>query len=143
MTVGVDSSIIVAAVHANHPLHKPMAGWLDAAFDEHSVVIAHHTVLGSYAVLTRLPAPYRLGPAEADRVLRETLETHATIAPFDGAAIWDLVDRIGQMPAAGGATYDAFIIEILKVAGVLAIATSKVDQFRRLSRDIDIIDPLA
>jgi predicted nucleic acid-binding protein len=143
MTVGVDSSIIVAAVHANHPLHKPMAGWLDAALDEHAIIVAHHSVLESYAVLTRLPAPYRLGPAEADRVLRETLETHATIAPFDGAAIWDLVDRIGQMPAAGGATYDAFIVEILKGAGVHAIATSNVDQFRRLSRDIDIIDPLA
>jgi predicted nucleic acid-binding protein len=143
MTVGVDSAIIVAAVHANHPLHKPMAGWLDAALDEHAIIVAHHSVLESYAVLTRLPAPYRLGPAEADRVLRETLETHATIAPFDGAAIWDLVDRIGQMPAAGGATYDAFIVEILKGAGVHAIATSHVDQFRRLSRDIDIIDPLA
>ena len=143
MTVGVDSSIIVAAVHANHPLHKSIAGWLDAALDEHAIVVAHHTVLESYAVLTRLPAPYRLGPAEADRALRGTLEAYATIAPFDGAAMWDVLDRIGQMPAAGGATYDAFIIEILKAAGVDAIATSNVEQFRRLSRDLDIIDPLA
>jgi predicted nucleic acid-binding protein len=143
VTVGVDSSIVVAAVHANHPLHKAMAGWLDAALDEHAIVVAHHTILDSYAVLTRLPAPYRLGPAEADRALRGTLEAQATIAPFDGAAIWAVLDRIGQMPAAGGATYDAFIIEILRGAGVNAVATSNVDQFRRLSRDVDIIDPLS
>lgn len=42
-----------------------------------------------------------------------------------------------------GATYDAFIVEILKGTGVHATATPNVDHFRRLSRDIDIIDPLA
>ena len=56
-TVGVDTSVMVAAVHANHPMHSAAARWLDAALGSHTVVVAHHSVLEAYAVLTRLPSP--------------------------------------------------------------------------------------
>ena len=79
MTVGVDTSVIVAAVHANHPVHLPSARWLDTAFDVHAVVVAHHSILEAYAVLTRLPAQYRVSPSEAEIVLRETLEKNARV----------------------------------------------------------------
>ena len=64
MTLGVDTSVIIAAVHANHPVHLSSSRWLDAAFDTHDVVVAHHSVLEAYAVLTRLPAQFRVGPDE-------------------------------------------------------------------------------
>ena len=48
---------------------------------------------------------------------------------------------IVTVPAAGGAAYDAFIIQLLDEAGVDAIATYNVDDFRRLEPSMQIADP--
>ena len=37
--------------------------------------------------------------------------------------MWDLIQRIAELPVAAGATYDALVIEILTAAGVQATAT--------------------
>ena len=117
------------------------ARWLDAAFDAHDVVVAHHSLLEAYAVLTRLAAQYRAAPAEAKIVLRETVEGHARIAPLAAESMWDIIARLAAVPAAGGAAYDAFIIRLLSEAGADVIATYNVDDFRRLSPSVCISDP--
>ncbi|MCG8481533.1 MAG: PIN domain-containing protein [Spirochaetales bacterium] len=142
MRVGVDTSVIVAAVHANHPLHVLSSTWLDAALRDDHVVVAHHSILEAYAVLTRLPAPYRVTPIEAERVLGETIRPNAEIASFASASIWDLTARIANSPASGGAAYDAFIIELFSAADVEAIVTFNVADFRRLAGAIPISDPV-
>ena len=142
MRIGVDSSVIVAAVHANHPLHIPSADWLNRTFDEHDVVITHHSVLEAYAVLTRLPAQYRLSPVEAHAVLTGTLRENTILAPYDENTIWDMIDTMVQTPVSGGSSYDLFIIEILKLAKVDYIATYNTKDFRRLAKTIRIVDPL-
>ena len=55
MNIGVDSNVIVAGVHANHPYHALAANWLVQNLAEHQLMAAHYSVLESYAVLTRLP----------------------------------------------------------------------------------------
>ena len=117
------------------------ARWLDAAFDAHDVVVAHHSLLEAYAVLTRLAAQYRAAPAEAEIVLRETVEGHARIAPLAAESMWDIIARLAAVPAAGGAAYDAFIIRLLSEAGADVIATYNVDAHRRLSPSVRISDP--
>ncbi|MDE0448398.1 MAG: PIN domain-containing protein [Spirochaetaceae bacterium] len=141
MTVGVDTSVIIAAVHANHPVHLSSSRWLDAAFDTHDVVVAHHSLLEAYAVLTRLPAEYRVTPAEAEIVLRETVRDNARIAPFAAESTWAFMSAFAALPAAGGAAYDAFIIRLLSEAGAEAIVTYNVDDFRRLSPHVRVTDP--
>ncbi len=142
MTVGIDTSVIVPCVHANHPLHVAMAGWLNTAFERDRVVVAHHSLIEAYAVLTRLPPEYRLSPAETLDVLRGSLRDNAEIAPFDASRIWSVTEELASVPAAGGTAYDAFIIRILVAAGVDAIATSNAQHFRRLTADTRVIDPL-
>ena len=141
MTLGVDTSVIIAAVHANHPVHLSSSRWLDAAFDTYDVVVAHHTVLEAYAVLTRLPAQFRVGPDEAEIVLRETLQHNARLAPFGEDSMWNFMTGITALPAAGGAAYDAFIVRLLSEAGAEAIVTYNVDDFRRLSPHLRVTDP--
>ena len=116
------------------------AEWLNRSFENHEGIVAHHSVLAAYAVLTRLPPEYRLVPSEAVSVLRETLEKNAVITPFSGRSIWKTTQRLGDDAPSGGAAYDAFIIEILSSAGAEAIATGNAREFRRLSRGIRIID---
>lgn len=141
MTLGVDTSVIIAAVHANHPVHLSSSRWLDAAFGTHDVVVAHHSLLEAYAVLTRLPAQYRVGPSEAEMVLRETVQENARLAPFNAAATWNFMTGLAAVPAAGGAAYDAFIVRLLSEAGAEAIVTYNVDDFRRLSPHMRVVDP--
>ena len=142
MKIGVDSSILIAAVHANHPLHKPSSRWLDQAFGDYEVTVAHHSILESYAVLTRLPGSYRLTPVEAQTVLVGTLRKNATVASFSDDMVWDIIDTMVQLPVSGGSSYDVFIIEILNKAGVECIATHNTSDFTRLTTTIKIIDPL-
>ena len=52
MKIGIDSSVIVAGVHANHPRHAAAAQWLVQALTAHELIVCHHSVLESYAVLT-------------------------------------------------------------------------------------------
>ncbi|MFP4430972.1 MAG: type II toxin-antitoxin system VapC family toxin [Spirochaetaceae bacterium] len=141
MRVGVDTSVIVAAVHANHPLHGEASAWLDAAFSDHEIVVTHHSLLETYAVLTRLPAPYRFAPGEAQMVLRETLQDNAQLAAFDAPSAWEALDSVGRVPAAGGESYDAFIIYLLLSAGVELIVTYNVRELRRLGHGVRIACP--
>lgn len=142
MRVGVDTTVIVAAVHANHPAHAEAARWLDGAFGSHQVVLAHHSIIESYAVLTRLPADYRLSPAEAETVLTETLQNNASIAPFSSESVWDALHAFVATPSAGGATHDAFIIHLLEQAEVDVIVTYNEADFARLTQTVRVATPV-
>lgn len=141
MRVGVDTSVLVAAVHANHPNHKPASSWLDAAFTAHEVVIAHHSVLEAFAVLTRLPVKYRLSPSEAEMVLTETLRDNVSIASFGSGSTWKVLGWLTTVPVSGGASYDAFIIWLLQSADVEQIVTYNVHDFRRLAHGVRVSEP--
>ena len=141
MRVGVDTSVIVAAVHANHPVHAVAAHWLDGAFVSHEVVVAHHSIIEAYAVLTRLPAEYRLSPSEAERVLSETLQENVSVAPFSSESSWAALHSLAEAPSAGGATYDAFIIHLLLQAAVDVIVTYNAADFARLTRAVRVAEP--
>ncbi|NBB91340.1 MAG: PIN domain-containing protein [Spirochaetes bacterium] len=137
----MDTSVIVAAVHANHPVHAVAAHWLDRAFAAHEVVVAHHSIIESFAVLTRLPAEYRLSPTEAETVLSETLQEKVSIAPFSSQSSWAALHSLADAPSAGGASYDAFIIHLLLQAAVDVIVTYNAADFARLTRAVRVAEP--
>lgn len=95
----------------------------------------------AYAVLTRLPPQFRVSPSEAETVLRETIRENARLAPFAAESMWNFMTGTTALPAAGGAAYDAFIIQLLCEAGAEAIVTYNVDDFRRLSPHVRVADP--
>ena len=89
---------MVAAVHANHPMHSAAARWLDAALGSHTVVVAHHSVLEAYAVLTRLPSPNQgivhRGADSVGNLFEGLLHTAVdTVSP-------DHRDRVGSLSGA-------------------------------------------
>jgi predicted nucleic acid-binding protein len=139
--IGVDSCIIVAGVHANHPWHAVAASWLVNGIGAHDLVVAHHSVLEAYAVLTRLPGDLRLLGSEARELLRATIQGNMQVARFRAASIWTLLDSIVARSASGGRSYDAFALEVLRRDGVEAIATFNVAHFSELDPDLPIIDP--
>lgn len=74
MKVLFDTSVLVAAMVANHPRHAGCVSWLEAVkAQRHEGVIATHTLAGVYAVLTRLPLSPRISGTLAQRLIAENL----------------------------------------------------------------------
>ena len=141
MNIGVDSNVIVAGVHANHPYHALAANWLVQNLAEHQLMAVHHSVLESYAVLTRLPGDLRVSPSEAKDLLTATVQANMIIPRFDSESIWPTIETLVMSSVVGGRSYDTFILLILRSVGAQAIATFNPTHFRDLESDMIIIDP--
>jgi len=68
---------------------------------------AAHALAESYAVLTRLPAPHRLSPADALAVLEGSFLGSALIVALNADGYRAVLRRSGKEGIAGGRTYDA------------------------------------
>jgi toxin FitB len=141
MKIGIDSSIIIAAVHANHPRHPVASAWLSQGFLVHEIVTAHHCLLEAYAVLTRLPGDLRVSPAEAKEILEGTIKPHVRIADFKASRMWEILSSLFDRQIIGGGSYDVFILEILRRDGIVGFATFNPSHFEHLHMEIEIIDP--
>jgi predicted nucleic acid-binding protein len=97
-----DSSIMIAALLADHPAHRTATEALAAC----RTTIAHAAV-ETYSVLTRLPAPHRVDAATAAMVLKE--RTPATYATLDASTYAKAPTRLATVGVSGGATYDGLI----------------------------------
>lgn len=143
MRIGVDSSVIVAAVHLNHPRHVAAADWLVSALAGHELTVCHHSVLEAYAVLTSLPGSLRVTPPEARELLSATVRANMSVADFMPESIWTTVDFLVPGTVCGGRSYDAFVAFVLRSAGAQAVATFNRRHFSGLAEGLEVIDPSA
>lgn len=97
-----DTSVLVAALTAWHPLHSSAR---TAVADRVDMVPAH-VLVETYSVLTRLPAPHRIAPAVAGQVLSGLRRGLLTLPE---AAHVVLITRLAQAGIRGGAVYDALV----------------------------------
>ena len=104
--------------------------------------MAAPAVVETYAVLTRLPPPYRLRPADA-LALIEGSWSDVEVAALDGTAIWPLLRGLREAGIAGGSTYDAVVAACARKAGVDVILTWNVADFERVAEDIEVRSPRA
>jgi predicted nucleic acid-binding protein len=139
--IGVDSSILIAAMHANHPMHAVAVGWLTPALRKHDLVVADHTVLECYAVMTRLPGTWRVTGDEANHLIRSTVMSNMEIFGFAPKTLSDCLEKMAANHVVGGKTYDAFIVETLKQAGTAKIATFNPSHFSAVAGKIAVFDP--
>ena len=86
-------------------------------------------------MITRLPAPHRLCPSDARKLLEGSFHDWVT-APYP-EQIWSLIGRIAGTGTTGGAVYDALIVESALAAGADEIVTWNVSHFQRVA-----VDPL-
>jgi predicted nucleic acid-binding protein len=135
---------MVAAVCGWH-LHHPRASReiKRRLGDGESMILGAPTLVESYAVLSRLPPPRRLSPAEGWQLVRASFVDHAAaiVAP-DSDAIRRLLDGNAARGVAGGGIYDAVIVACALMAGVDAILTFNARQFRLVApADVQVIVP--
>jgi predicted nucleic acid-binding protein len=109
MRVLLDTSCLVAAALAQHEHHRAtVADLARRRTAGHTFVMAAHALLEAYAVLTRLPPPHRLAPADALAVLDRNWGKAETVA-LTGAESWRLLREQGGAGVGGGRIYDGCI----------------------------------
>ncbi len=138
-----DSSVIIAALCAWHDqhaaAHKAVAALLGAGSPP---VIPHHALIEAYAVLTRLPAGYRIAPADAEQLLRRAFHGRARIVASRGNVTWSLLRDAAEKRVAGGAIYDFRIVRAARSAGATHLLTLNARDFERHGLDgVEIITP--
>lgn len=139
-----DTSVIVAALLTWHEHHSPARRALESAMEEGPLVLPVATLVESYAVLTRLPAPHRLSPRDAHALLRDNFAGAARVEGLDGDECWAMLASLAAQSIAGGRTYDAQILAAAVKGGAGVLLTLNAADFTTLARDeIDIRNPLA
>jgi len=96
-----DTSVLVPALLAWHPDH---AGCRAALRSVSKVPV--HVLVECYSVLTRLPAPHRVKPADAGAVLEALPFAPVSLPAARQAA---LVPECARLGIRGGAVYDALV----------------------------------
>src|SRR5581483_6526128 len=107
-----DTSCMVAALCAWHEHHQPAVQEIERRLSKgESLVVAAPALMKTYAVLTRLPPPHRLSPADSRTLLNANFMAHhvETVALTVGA-YHRLLQEAAERGLAGGSVYDAVIL---------------------------------
>lgn len=107
-----------------------------------AMVLAAPALVETYAVLTRLPAPHRLAPADAQALLEANFGGHP-VATLDGGTYRSLVREAPGLSLSGGRIYDAVIARCAVRAAVETLLTFNERHFRGLESELEIIVPSA
>ncbi len=116
MSVTCDTSVLVPAIAGWHPAHAPSR----AALSQVRALPAH-VLLECFSVLTRLPGPHALRPADAAAALEALPFPLLTLSSERHAQLPSILAGSGLK---GGAVYDG-----------LVAATAAEHGYRLLSRD--------
>ena len=93
---------------------------------------AAHALAEAYAVLTRMPAPHRLAPADALALLEGNFIDGAQVIALDAEGYRSLLKRAARNGLAGGRTYDAIVAECAVRARAAALLTFNALHFQAL-----------
>lgn len=106
--------------------------------------IAGPALVETYAVLTRLPAPNRLNPADCWGLIEANFLGKTPPVVLDPAAYVSLVRDAALSRTAGGQIYDAVIAACAKLAGVDTLLTFNERHFAPLAGpDMHVVVPSA
>lgn len=143
MICAVDTSVVVAALLSWHEHHDRAARALSGLLDSSKALVVPQPVLvESYAVLTRMPAPHRLAPADAHGLLAANLKGRTRIAAVSPQSTWSLLDELAAADVRGGASYDALIVRCAVQAGAARIVTFNERDFARVAPEsVEIVIP--
>jgi len=138
----LDTSCMVAAVCGWHARHAAAAAEIERRLDRgERMAIAAHAVAETYAVLTQLPAPHRLAPADAWALVRANFVEHATLVTLDAPGHVAVLERLAGAGVGGGRTYDGLIAACADASHASALLTFNSRHFDPPPRGVTIVEP--
>jgi predicted nucleic acid-binding protein len=127
---GLDSSCVIALLSDWHIHHRTTLDCYQNLIAAGGIpVVPGHALLESFAVMTRLPAPYRVPPELAKQVLETSFANTAVIEAVTSAGVWATMDLVAQQGLGGGRIYDAMIASSVLEARAHVLYTWNVKHF--------------
>jgi predicted nucleic acid-binding protein len=138
----VDANCLIAAVSVWDKLHAVASAELEVRLARgEQMSISVQALTETYAVLTRLPASYRLSPAAAWELLEFYLLDQANVFALEPVAHVALLRDLAKQGLGGGRTYDAIIGECARQAGASVLLTFNRRHFDPPPEGVAIVEP--
>lgn len=141
--MALDTSVIIPALlswHEHHALALPVVQAALSARER--AILPVPALVEAYAVLTRLPAPFRVRHDVARGLLVQTFRADSRVVGLAARDVWALLDDVLTQEVSGGATYDAHIVACARKAGATHLATFNRRHFERLALgDMQLVVP--
>jgi predicted nucleic acid-binding protein len=129
--VFLDTSVLLAGLVDFGPQSGPAQSVMHAVAEKvvPPPATAWHCCLEFFSVATRLPAEYRLGPADAAQLLQEEIFGRMTVHDLPAGDRLMFLRTASQDLTAGGRIYDAHIAEVARAAGAKVVVTDNRRHF--------------
>ncbi|HVV02211.1 MAG TPA: PIN domain-containing protein [Verrucomicrobiae bacterium] len=130
----LDTSVLVSAVveeHENHARSFPC--WNGVQNEKDEGFVAGHALAEIYAVLTKLPQPFRHSPEQAILSIEENILRHFKLVVLTGADYAALVREAALLGVQGGTIYDALLFKCAVKSEAERIISLNVEHFRTVA----------
>jgi predicted nucleic acid-binding protein len=134
---------MIAAVCTWHEHHEWATEEIERRLERgETLFVAAHTLVEAYAVLTRLPSPYRLSPADALALIEANFIESRQIITLEARSYRTVLRRVRDAGIHGGRTYDAIIAACALKARATALLTFNTAHFLSFEeRGLTIVVP--
>lgn len=128
----VDSNYLIAYLQTWHSHHeatvKDFGRRLARAEQFHLIP---HTLTETYAVMTRMPEPYRVAPSLAFDLMSDSFRKYPILEHPPASDCWDYLSGMAGASVGGGRSYDVWIARTAHFGGLHALVTWNAKHFER------------
>lgn len=133
---------MIAAVCTWHEHHAAAAGEIERRLGTRErMAIPAPALVEAYAVLTRLPAPHRLAPADAWVLVKTNFVEHRQIIALTSRLYADVLHDLVQLGLGGGRAYDAVIAACARQARADVLLTFNTRHFDPSPKGVRVVEP--
>ena len=137
MKVFCDTSVLVAsALQAHEHYSRAVAAVRAVQQGKDRGFIAAHSLLETYAVLTRLPVSPRIHPPMAKCIIDDNFAANFEVIGLEPKEYSELITRLAAKGIVGGTAYDLLLLACAAKAEVDCILTFNVRHFRMIADDM-------
>ena len=131
MSVFLDTSVLLAGLVDFGPQSAPAQSLLHAVAEKsiRNPATAWHCCLEFFSVATRLPAEFRVTPADAATLLEEEVFARMAVHDLPAADRVSMLRAVARDAIAGGRIYDAHIAEVARAVSADVVVTDNRRHF--------------
>ena len=134
MKVFLDTSVLVSAVLKQHVDHERSFAVLERVHNKQNEgIISAHSLAEMYAVLTKLPPPFRHTPEQALLSIEENVLKHFKTISLIGSEYAALLREAAGTRIQGGTIYDVLLLKGATKAVVITIYTLNLKHFQAIA----------
>ncbi len=135
MRAFVDTTVMLAAVNADHPHYAPSRK-LVLSLSRRDDACAAHSLAELYSTLTRMPIPQRRNANQAMFFVAD-IQARLTLIALTPEEYFEAISEYSAMGVVGGVIYDALIARCALKARAEKIFTWNIRHFRQFGPEVE------